>query len=82
MSTRYKFVMWAAIIIIAALLARIDNEFGSFARLHNEPTYPLTGTKRKIEKLYLLTSPDTVNGDMTIITDQGHVFSLHNGEAK
>lgn len=82
MITLYKFVLAICIIIQLAVIDHNLQENLKSIRLHNESKYPLTGTETEIEKVYPLTSSDSVNGYTLKATDQKQTVPLHNGEVK
>lgn len=82
MITLFKFGFLFCVIIQLAMIDHTLQQSLETIRLYNESKYPLTGTETEIEKVYPLTSSDSVNGYTLKATDQKQTVPLHNGEVK
>lgn len=82
MITLFKFGFLFCVIIQLTMIDHTLQQSLEAIRLYNESKYPLTGTETEIEKVYPLTSSDSVNGYTLKATDQKQTVPLHNGEVK
>ncbi len=82
MITLFKFGLLFCVIIQLAMIDHTLQQSLEAIRLYNESKYPLTGTETEIEKVYPLTSSDSVNGYTLKATDQKQTVPLHNGEVR